>query len=269
MTSSALPGDRTPTVRVRVEMSRLSDQIADQIEAQILHGDLDSGERLPSEAELCAEFDVSRSVIRDALRTLDARGLVEARPGRGTIIRAPNQEALSLAVMSQLMRSELSMADVVSARATVDIGLVPLAAERASDDQIATVRESYDAFSNAVERELWEECSAAHVLFHVGLIDAVNTPALSIILSPMQHVIMLSTLPAAEEWHRTWAEELPLHEAIIDSLTARNTDALHQSIARHYDWIRAFPHGRGTVFRDISAVGDLLRSRFYRTGRPG
>ena len=253
---SGTPGGRT----------RLSDQIADELEGMILHQTLRTGDLLPTEADLAIEFDVSRTVVRDALRTLHARGLVESRPGRGTVIRAPNEDALRLAVLSQLMRADLSPNDVVVARATIDIGLAPFIAERATDEQIGAVRSSYEEFVAAIDLEDWSECSAAHQRFHVGLIDAVNTPALSIILSPMQHVIMLSTLPMVETWHRTWADEIPLHEAIVVALEAKSATELSLAITNHYDWLTTFPNSRVALFRDSAAAGELIRGQLYRTG---
>ncbi len=245
-------------------VNRLSDQITDQMEAQILHGDLRAGEKLPTEAALCDSFRVSRSVIRSALRSLDARGLIEARAGIGTVIREPNDEALSLAVISQLMRSDISSADVMAARAAVDESFVPFAAERATSDQIEHVSRSLDAFKRAIETEDWDACSKAHVAFHVGLIRAINTPALSIILISMQHIIMLSTLPESDQWHRTWVDELPLHTAIADALIARDVDALRVAVVEHYKRLRGDPRGSDVLFRDSPGVIELLESRSYR-----
>ena len=72
---------------------RLSDQVTAELERRILAGELEPGGLLPAEPELGAELEVSRSVIRDAIRTLAARGLVEVRQGSGTRVSPPGAAA--------------------------------------------------------------------------------------------------------------------------------------------------------------------------------
>jgi GntR family transcriptional regulator, transcriptional repressor for pyruvate dehydrogenase complex len=255
----------TSTTRpLRPGALRLSDRLADDLEAQILRGDITTGELLPSEADLCSTFGVSRTVVRDALRTLDARGLVESVPGRGTTVRAPDEEALSLAVLTRLMRSDLSLLDVVRARAAIDVNLVPLAAENANDTQIAAVREAFDEFAAGARRRRWRDTHAAHTRFHIRLLDAIGVPALRVILAPVQQIIMLGALPFAVNSNARWAAEVPLHQEIVEALEARSTADLRSSLERHYAWVAAYPEAPATVFRNIPAVEDLVDSRAYR-----
>ena len=68
----------------RIEHSRTADEAVQQIEALVLEGVLRVGDRLPGERELARQFDVSRPILRDALKDLEARGLITTRPGGGT-----------------------------------------------------------------------------------------------------------------------------------------------------------------------------------------
>jgi hypothetical protein len=61
-----------------------------------------------------------------------------------------------------------------------------------------------------------------------------------------------------------WPDEIPLHAAIVEALERRDAPKLKTAFERHYDWIAAHPEGRGTLFRDVPAVSDLVRSRFYK-----
>lgn len=260
---------RVATARLRSGPVRLSDRIADDLEAQILRGDISPGALLPPEVDLRAGFGVSRTVIRDALRTLDARGLIESRPGRGTTVREPNEEALTLAVLSRLMRSDLSLLDVVRARATIDINLVPLAAATAREEHIEGVKATFAAFSAAIADGRWEAVDKAHAAFHVGLLDAIGMPALRVILSPMQQVIMLSGLQLAVTSQEAWDGEVPLHAAIVDALATRDAGRLREAVEEHYRWVEAYSESREILFRDVPAVAELVRSRFYLSGREG
>jgi DNA-binding FadR family transcriptional regulator len=83
---------------------RLSDRVADEIQGLVVDRRWDSGDRLPAERELGEAFAVSRTVIREAIRTLAAKGLVEVRPGGGAIVRRPSSGTVSDA-LSLVLRS--------------------------------------------------------------------------------------------------------------------------------------------------------------------
>ncbi len=70
----------------RIEHSRTADEVVEQIETLILEGVLSTGDRLPGERELSRQFDVSRPILRDALKLLEARGLITTRHGGGTYV---------------------------------------------------------------------------------------------------------------------------------------------------------------------------------------
>ncbi|MEI8384207.1 MAG: GntR family transcriptional regulator, partial [Planctomycetota bacterium] len=73
-----------------IERSKLRDVVADRLKTFILDGNLKSGDRLPTEAELAARFGVSRPSLREATKSLEFLGIVEARPGRGLIVGSVN-----------------------------------------------------------------------------------------------------------------------------------------------------------------------------------
>jgi DNA-binding GntR family transcriptional regulator len=164
------------------------------------------------------------------------------------------------------MRSDLSLLDVVRARAAIDVNLVPLAAENADDAQIAAVREAFDEFAAGARRRRWRETHAAHTRFHIRLLDAIGVPALRVVLAPVQQIIMLGALPFAVNSNARWAAEVPLHQEIVEALEARSAGDLRSSLERHYAWVAAYPEAPATRFRNISAVEDLVDSRAYRMG---
>src|SRR5258708_33888506 len=90
---------------LREDGSKLSDRIATEIGTKIVRGELHAGERLPTETELGVLFGVSRSVIRDAIRTLSARGLVNVRQGHGMQVSQSSDVTFGEALIILLMRS--------------------------------------------------------------------------------------------------------------------------------------------------------------------
>src|SRR5438270_10942104 len=77
-----------------IQSVRVFEQVAEQIEKRILVGELRSGDRLPTEREMAEQFHVSRTAVREAMKILAQKGLVDMRPGRGTIVIDGAHEAL-------------------------------------------------------------------------------------------------------------------------------------------------------------------------------
>src|ERR671932_2563007 len=126
-----------------VTVARASSSIADQIRAAIVGGQLKEGERLPPERELAEQFGVSRVTVRDALRALEAMGLIEVRVGArgGAFITVPTGSVVGQTMSDMMMMQAISPEDIVEARLVVEFGTVTVACARADDNDIAALRE--------------------------------------------------------------------------------------------------------------------------------
>jgi DNA-binding FadR family transcriptional regulator len=211
-----------------------SDHIVQALERQILSGRLPAGERLPTEDELSELLRVSRSVVRAAIRTLTARGLLSVRQGRGTSVTAPSNDAYSGALLVLLARSELTMGDVVRARATIETRLSALAATSCTDEDLAALEESLDRFAAAVDANDETTATQAHVTFHKTILEAIHQPALNLILTPMTEIIVVSSAASLrhgipEDW------EVDTHRPILAALQARDPDATVAAMTAHFE----------------------------------
>src|SRR5262245_43945187 len=106
----------------------LRDRVVDVLEQRILDGSFAAGGRLPTETGLGERLGVSRTVVRDALRVLEARGLIEVKRGSGTRVRATTADAYVNAAATLLIRSDLTVGDLLDARAALESNLALLAA---------------------------------------------------------------------------------------------------------------------------------------------
>src|SRR5271165_1483518 len=122
---------------VPVQTTKVYEQITGQIEQQILRGELKSGDRLPTERELAEQFHASRTAVREAMKTLAQKGLLEMRPGRGTTVINGTSQALrdSLGLMLRVARHD-SARDLVEVREILEPEIAALAAARATPDNI-------------------------------------------------------------------------------------------------------------------------------------
>ena len=128
-----------------IQSLKVFERVAVQIEQRILDGELRSGDRLPTERELAEQFQVSRTAVREALKILAQKGLVDMRPGRGTIVIDGADEALrhSLGLVMKLKLGEVGGSNtLVEVREILEIEIAGLAAARASEQEIAVLREA-------------------------------------------------------------------------------------------------------------------------------
>jgi len=128
-----------------IQSERLYQKIVDQIELRILSGALKIGDQLPSERELGEQFAVSRTAVREAVKALREKGLVEVSPGRGTFITNSTSRVArnSLGLMVKIGQVERS-SDLVEVREMFEPGMTALAALRATTEEIAAMQSAID-----------------------------------------------------------------------------------------------------------------------------
>jgi DNA-binding FadR family transcriptional regulator len=212
--------------------STKSSRVVNELERRILSGELPPGERLPTETDLCEMLAVSRSVVRDAIRTLAARGLVTVRQGRGMTVAEPDSTAFGHALMVLLSRSGLKMGDVVDARAELETSLVGSAAQRGQPEDWDKLEASLKAFADAVAAKRWDEARQAHLDFHLGILRALHLPALEVLLLPMAEIILASAAPPRLEAEEDW--EVETHYPIMEALRAGDAAAAEDGMRAHF-----------------------------------
>jgi len=126
-----------------VKTSRLFEQIVQQVEDSILKGQLKPGDQLPAERDLAQSFGVSRTAVREAVKTLREKGLVEAYSGRGTFVTNGTSQAMrqSLDLMIRINPQEGS-ANLAELRQVLEPEIAGLAAERIEEQLLTTMREA-------------------------------------------------------------------------------------------------------------------------------
>ena len=129
-----------------VNVDRVSQVIVDQIKALVREGKLAIGDRLPSERDLCQRFGVSRVTVREALRVLEANGLIEIRVGArgGAFVSTPSKERLGEGLADLMTMSPLTPANVTEARRVIEVGILPFVVERATEADVVALRHMVD-----------------------------------------------------------------------------------------------------------------------------
>jgi GntR family transcriptional repressor for pyruvate dehydrogenase complex len=170
-----------------IQASRLYEQIVQQIEGSILKGELVEGSQLPAERDLAKQFGVSRTAVREAIKALQEKGLVDAFPGRGTFVTngTPNSMRRS---MDRIVRSGEpgGWAYLVEVRKILEPEIAALAAVRATDQDLALMREAFNVMDNAGRDS--DAYIEADLDFHLALAEAAANP---IVLSLIDSIVGL------------------------------------------------------------------------------
>lgn len=203
----------------------LSVQIASAIRDAIISGDLPVDERLPSEAELCDQFDVSRSTVREALKRLGAQSLIRTQRGAtgGAFVnRLKFEDAYTQQITTStllLSMNEVSFATACEARYALERACAALSAERRTPDHLATMRA--ETFRQAQPGLTDEAFCASDVAFHRALVDGAANPVLSYQLAgaveAMQPLMNMITFSA-----RSRETIVSLHSQIADAIEAQD-----------------------------------------------
>src|SRR6266545_3703057 len=124
-----------------VQTGRLYQQIVDQIERRVLNGDLRHGDRLPTERELAEQFGVSRTVVREAMKALAQKGLIQVRPGRGTFVIDGTSQAMQHSLSLMMMIGQVgTIASLAEVREILEPEIAARAALRATEANIAAMQ---------------------------------------------------------------------------------------------------------------------------------
>ncbi len=168
-----------------IQTSRLYEQIVQQIEDSIMKGTLKPGDQLPAERELAQQFGVSRTAVREAVKALREKGLVEAFSGRGTFITDGTAQSIrqSLDRMIKIGQPDGSM-QLAEVRAMLEPEIAALAATRIEDSQIDMLREAYAVMDR--HRNDPEAFIEADLDFHLLLAEAADN---AIILSLIDSIV--------------------------------------------------------------------------------
>jgi GntR family transcriptional repressor for pyruvate dehydrogenase complex len=220
-----------------VKTSRLFEQIVQQVEDSILKGQLKPGDQLPAERDLAQRFGVSRTAVREAVKTLREKGLVEAYSGRGTFVTNGTSQAIrqSLDLMIRINQQEGS-ANLAGLRAVLEPEIAGLAAPRIEEQLLSTMREAVAIMDRSLnDPDAYVE---ADLDFHLALAEAAGNP---LILSLLDSIVGLL------REHRTRVFDVHggpergqyHHKRILAAIERRDPEAAREAMRAHLQQVLA------------------------------
>src|ERR1700682_4944035 len=221
-----------------IQSARVFEQVAMQIETRILRGELRSGDRLPTERELAEQFHVSRTAVREAMKILAQKGLVDMRPGRGTIVIDCSREAMQhfIGLVMKLKLGQVGGSDnLVEVREILETEIAALAAARATDKEIAAMREAVKVMDESLHDA--DAFIAADNNFHEALAQATQNALIIILINSIvnllseqrKQIFQVEGGPQRGQIH---------HKRILDNVIRREPEAARAAMRSHLQQVR-------------------------------
>lgn len=223
-----------PSLFRPVTAGRVSAEIVEQIKAAIRAGEVSPGDRLPPERELTALFGVSRVTVRDALRVLEANGLVEIRVGAGggAFVTAPDTGDVGEGISNMLLMRSASPEDVTETRMILEVGMLPLVCERATEEDLAALEAICDEAEESLKGDSDYDV-ALSAEFHSGLALATHNEVIRLLADPLHRPLESSLRKAKSRAPEMGEEGTREHRALIAAIRERDADKAQGIMRRH------------------------------------
>ena len=255
----------------KIDHGSTADEAVRQIEFLLLDGVLSSGDRLPAERELAEQLAISRPVLRDALKELESRGLIESRHGGGTFVADLIGQVFSKPVAELVARHERSTRDYLEYRRELEGFAAATAAKRstAADRQRLTaiadgLRSSYERgdFQAEIDGDIELHNAVGEAAHNIILIHTLRACYKLLAEGIFYHKRMILDLPGSRE------NILNQHLAIVDAILAGDAVAARQASEIHIDYVAAaVDEARRAGERDIVSGLRQIQRNTAQNGR--
>ncbi|TIL51350.1 FCD domain-containing protein [Mesorhizobium sp.] len=220
----------------RIEHSRTADEVVQQIESLILEGVLRTGDRLPGERELARRFEVSRPILRDALKALEGRGLLTTRPGGGTHVADVIGQLFTKPVTDLISMHRKAATDYLEYRREIEAVAAEYAARRATSDDLALLDRIMARMDEAHRTGNFDDEAEIDAEFHHAICECAHNIILLHTLRScyrllsegvFQNRLLVFNVPGARE------ALLSQHQAIYAAVKAGDPAAARQAAMDH------------------------------------
>jgi DNA-binding FadR family transcriptional regulator len=238
-----------------VRIARAYEQLASVLRERITSGALREGDRLPSEAALAQQAGVSRSTVREALRTLQEAGLIGRASPKVMVVRQQTDDPAYRELTHALRRRRVTFHHLHEALLTIEPELTRLAAERADAADVRELRANLDAQGRALEH--YAEWSRLDEEFHLTIAEMSANPALVIARTPITQ-LLLPTVHGFIASAKQTSAALRFHERILSEIEAHDPDLAAAVMRRHVnDFATAWEKAGLDPDLQVADLGDM------------
>jgi len=220
----------------QIHSGRLYEQIVEQIEQRIVSGALKVGDQLPAERELAIQFGVSRTAVREAVKSLRQKGLVEIAPGRGTFIADRTTRAMrhSLDFITKIGAKDGSK-NLAEVRAILEPEIAALAATRATEKFLTAMRDAIATMDTSLDDA--DRYIQADLDFHLALAQATRNNLIPALIDPIVDLLREQRKNIFEGVGASKRGQT-YHKRILAAVERHDVDAARQAMREHLRQVR-------------------------------
>lgn len=223
------------------EKQRLHERVVDQFIEAILSGGMVPGQKLVSETQLAADFQISRNILREAMKTLEVLGIVEISHGRGTYISEHAKQHIANTDFIRSLACNQTVSELMETRIVIEPGLSEFAAQRRTADDIEFL---WSTVGNMVQT--YEEENRNNTLFHLAVAQISGCTVLSkyleSVLTQMQYSDYGKFVDTLTDKHIQ--QEISEHQKIIECIIDRDVKnakkLMYVHLVNRYNMIQTF-----------------------------
>lgn len=229
---------QTTVFRAVGSKERLVDRVVNELEELIISGQLEPDTKLPPERDLADQLGVSRTVLREAVRILVTKGLLETQAGKGTTVRKITREQV-VEPLSLLLRNhtggEISFEQLYQVRTILEVEIAGLAASQATDADIAQLQQIVAGMEMAQKDVV--TLAARDADFHSALARMTHNPLLAILVDSIRDLLQ-EYIARVTPYLDPSQENLPLHQKLLERIEARDVEGTRQAMRENLDQMR-------------------------------
>jgi len=226
-----------------IQSERLYEQIVTQIEARIMTGELKVGDQLPAERDLADQFSVSRTAVREAVKALHQKGLIEIRPGRGTFVTNGTQGAMrhSLGLLMHFGAAD-GLTDLTEVREILEPEIAARAAVRITEEYILAMQQAVATMEAAVSAENSEIFVEADLDFHLALAEATQNAVIPVLMDSIIDLLREQRKRTGLVTGGLWRGQSH-HKRILEAIICHDPEAARAAMKDHLQQVREDANG--------------------------
>ncbi len=207
------------------ERKRLYQEVVDQVTELILQNRLQPGDRLPAERDLAQQLGVSRTAIREAIRALEEKGLVEVQQGAGTFVRSPSPEVVTESLSLYFQTNVTRYLQLMDLREILDVEIASRLARKIETEDLERLRAHIRAMQESLDSP--ERFAKEDVAFHMDFYRAAKNEILLMIMQPVMDLLE-EAMAASFEEPGSAESSLLLHQELVERIAARDPEGARQ-----------------------------------------
>jgi GntR family transcriptional repressor for pyruvate dehydrogenase complex len=216
----------------QINRKHLYEEVAIQIEKMVLNETLKVGDKLPPEKNLAENFGVSRNILREALKTLKERGLIEVRTGDGVYIVKPTVDTLKDMVNRLIVLGDVSIDELFEFRLAIEVKACGLAAEKINKDEIMELEEIISLMKQDIDDVgKWAE---EELQFHLLIAKASKNKLFHSFINPVSNLLFDLFLKGRQN-PEAKIEGIEGHISIVECLKTRDKNLAEDAMKRHLE----------------------------------